>query len=163
MSDDYTETIARNKKARHNYYVDEQYEAGISLLGSEVKSLRERRVHLKDSYASFMDGELYLVNAHIAPYPHATHENHEPERPRKLLLHRNELDRLKAKVDQEGYTLIPLSMYFKDNKIKVDLGVCKGKKQEDKRRDLKKREHEREIEREQARRDKRNYASDDYY
>ena len=151
-NDTYHETITRNKKARRNYDIDEEYEAGISLLGTEVKSLRKKRVELKDAYATFQDGELYLVNAHIAPYEQASHDNHRPERPRKLLLHSHELDRLRAKVQQEGYSLIPLAMYFKGSKAKVNLGVGKGKKQYDKRHDMKKREHEREIEREQARR-----------
>lgn len=152
MSDQYRETVTRNKKARRNYDVDEEYEAGISLLGTEVKSCRDHRVELKDAYGTFQDGELYLVNAHIARYQQASHENHRPERPRKLLLHDHELDRLRAKVQQEGYTLIPLEMYFKGSRVKVNLGVAKGKKRHDKRQDMKKREHEREIEREQARR-----------
>lgn len=161
MSEKYHETIARNKKARRNYDVDEEYEAGISLLGSEVKSLRDHRVELSDGYAAFKDGDLYLVNVHIAPYPHATHDNHRPERERKLLLHSHEIDRLRAKVQQEGYTLIPLEMYFKGSKAKVNLGVCKGKKQQDKRQDIKKQEHEREIAREQARRQKGRYSYDE--
>ena len=154
MSDEaYIETITRNKKARHDYTVLEEYEAGLALLGSEVKSLREHRVHLKDAYASFKDGELYLVNARIDPYPHATHNNHEPERARKLLLHKNQIERLRSKVREKGLTLIALELYFKDGRAKAKIGVCEGKKHHDKRHDLKKREHQREIERERARRD----------
>ena len=156
MSEDHYERVTRNKRVYRDYDVLEEYEAGISLLGSEVKSLREHRVHLKDAYASFKDGELYLVNARIDPYPHATHENHEPERARKLLLHKHELERLRSKVQEKGLTLIPLELYFKNSRAKIKLGVCKGKKRHDKREDLKKREHEREIAREKARRD-------DYY
>ncbi len=152
MDEKYRQTITRNKKARRNYHVDEEYEAGISLLGTEVKSIREGRVQLKDAYASFKDGELYMVNAHIAPYQKASHDNHRPERARKLLLHGHQIDRLRAKVQQEGYTLIPLELYFKGSTVKVNLGVCKGKKQHDKREDIKRREHEREVAREEARR-----------
>ena len=159
--DDHRTTITRNKKAYHNYYVDEEYEAGLKLLGSEVKSLRDHRVQLKDAYASFKNGELYLVNAHIAPYPEATHKNHEPERARKMLLHRRELNRLEAKVNQDGFTLIPLELYFKGSHVKVHLGVCKGKKQHDKRQDIKEKEHAREMAREHARqRDKQRYQYD---
>ena len=146
-----TKTITRNRKAYHNYFVDDEYEAGIVLLGSEVKSLREGKVHLKDAYARFEDKELYLVNAHISSYSHATHKNHEPERHRKLLLHRRELNRLKTKVDQAGYTLIPLSLYFKDSHVKCKLGLCRGKKLFDKRQSIKEREHKREIARNHAR------------
>lgn len=161
MSDDHIETITRNKKAYHNYFVHEEYEAGLKLLGSEVKSLREHRVQLKDAYGTFVDDELFLVNAHIAQYPQATHKNHEPERPRKMLLHRRELNRLKAKVDQSGYTLIPLELYFKGSHVKVKLGVCEGKKLYDKRDDLKKKQHAREMAREHARRkDKMEYKYD---
>jgi len=160
MGDEHHETITRNKQAFHNYFVDDEYEAGIVLEGSEVKSLREHRVQLKDAYGTFIDDELYLVNGHIAKYPKATHKNHEPERPRKLLLHRRELDRLKAKVQQSGFTLIPLEMYFKGSHVKVRLGVCKGKKQHDKRDQLKEKQHSREVAREQARREKGKYQYD---
>lgn len=142
--------ITKNRKAYHNYFVDDEYEAGMVLLGTEVKSLREGKVHLKDSYARFRDNELYLVNAHISPYDQGTHDNHDPERPRKLLLRRHQLNKLKTKVEQAGYTLIPLSLYFKDSHVKCQLGLCRGKKQFDKRRDLKKRQHAREIAREKS-------------
>jgi SsrA-binding protein len=148
---DNIKVITRNRKARHNYFVDEEYEAGVKLVGSEVKSLREGKVQLKDSYARFENHELYLVNAHISPYPHGTHKNHEPERERKLLMHRRELNRLESKVNTAGYTLIPLSLYFKDSHVKVELGLCRGKKLFDKRHELKKRQHKREMAREHAR------------
>ena len=140
-----SKTITRNRKALHNYFVDESHEAGIVLLGSEVKSLREGRVQLMDAYGRFEKNELWLVNAHIAPYPQATHQNHEPERPRKLLMHRRELNRLRNKVENAGLTLIPLEMYFKGANVKVTIGLCRGKKLFDKRETLRKREAAREI------------------
>lgn len=162
MSDDeeYQKTITRNRRAERDYYVRDEYEAGVELRGSEVKSIREGRVELSDAYATFQDDELYLVNAHVAPYSHGSHDNHRPERPRKLLLHRSELERLRGEVQQSGYTLIPLELYVSGSLIKVRLGVCEGKKQHDKRQDIKKREHEREIEREQARRQRDEYSYD---
>lgn len=143
--------ITRNRKARHNYHVDEEYEAGLRLVGSEVKSLREGKVQLKDAYARFENHELYLVNAHIPQYSHGTHQNHEPERDRKLLMHRRELNRLETKVETAGYTLIPLELYFKGAHVKCKLGLARGKKLFDKRQDIKRREHQREIAREHAR------------
>lgn len=141
-------TITRNRKALHNYFVDEEFEAGIVLYGSEVKSLRDARVQLTDAYARFDHNELWLVSAHISPYPYATHINHEPERPRKLLLHRRELNKLRNKVETAGYTLIPLELYFLGNRVKVRLGLCRGKKLFDKRESVRKREAAREIARE---------------
>ena len=146
-----TKNITRNRKAYHNYFVDDEYEAGMKLMGSEVKSLRQGKVHLTDAYARFEDNELYLINAHISPYDHGTHKNHEPERPRKLLMHRRELNRLKAKLDVTGYTLIPLALYFKGSHVKCKLGLCRGKKLFDKRHDLKEKQHKREIARNHAR------------
>lgn len=143
--------ITRNRKAFHNYFVDDEYEAGVRLVGSEVKSLREGRVQLQDAYAKFIDNELYMLDAHISPYRHGTHENHEPRRQRKLLMHRRELNRLERKTAESGVTLIPLSLYFKGGHVKVQLGLCRGKKHFDKRAQLKKREHAREIARETAR------------
>lgn len=145
-----TKHITKNRKAYHNYFVDDEFEAGLKLMGTEVKSLREGKVHLKDSYARFDGDELYLLNAHISPYDHATDQNHEPERARKLLLHRHQLNKLKTKVEQDGYTLIPLSLYFKGSHVKCQLGVCRGKKKFDKRRDLKERQHAREIARQKS-------------
>lgn len=138
-------SIARNRKALHNYFVDEEFEAGIVLYGSEVKSLRDGRVQLTDAYARFDRNELWLISVHIQPYPFATHVNHEPERARKLLLHRRELNKLRNKVETSGYTLIPLELYFVGNKVKVRLGLCRGKKQFDKRETVRKREAAREI------------------
>ena len=132
--------ICLNKKARHNYSIDEVYEAGISLLGTEVKSLRDGRAHLKESYAKLKNDEIFLVNAHISPYTHAGHSNHDPVRQRKLLLHKKEIRRLAGKMTERGLTLIPLRMYFKRGKAKVELGLGKGKKLHDKREDIKKRD-----------------------
>ena len=132
--------ITRNRKALHNYFVEERHEAGIVLLGTEVKSLRDHKVQLVDAYARFEGNELFLLSAHISPYDHGTHENHEPMRPRKLLMHRRELRRLQNKVEQAGFTLIPLSIYLKDGRIKCEVGLCKGKKQFDKRETIAKRE-----------------------
>ncbi|MBA2660945.1 MAG: SsrA-binding protein SmpB [Bradymonadaceae bacterium] len=143
-------SITRNRKAYHNYFVDEEYEAGMVLLGTEVKSLREGKIQLNDAYARFVGNELYLINAHISAYSHGTHENHEPERPRKLLLHKRELKRLRNKVDLAGNTLIPLALYFKGSHVKCVIGLCRGKKLFDKREVSRKRDHAREMAREHA-------------
>lgn len=140
--------ICTNRRAKMAYEIDERYEAGLVLLGSEVKSLREGRANLKDSYASFNGPELYLVGAHIAPYAPANQLNHNPERARKLLLHKKELKRLIGKIQERGYTLIPLRLYFKRGKAKVELGLAKGKKLYDRREELKRRDQERELRRE---------------
>ena len=124
--------ICQNKKAFHNYFIEETYQAGISLLGSEVKSLRDGKVNLGDSYGDIKRGEVFLVDAHISPYPQANRLNHDPLRTRKLLLHKREIKRLIGKVEQRGYTLIPLRLYFVNGKVKVDLGLAKGKKLFDK-------------------------------
>jgi len=139
--------ICQNKKAWHNYSVEEKYEAGISLLGSEVKSLREGRANLGDSYGNIKNGEIFLVDAHISPYSHANQLNHDPLRTRKLLLHKKEIRRLIGKVQERGYTLIPLRLYFSDGRAKVELGLAKGKKLYDKRESLKRKTMEREMER----------------
>jgi SsrA-binding protein len=139
--------ICQNKKAFHNYFIEETYQAGISLLGSEVKSLREGKVNLGDSYGDIKRSEIFLVDAHISPYPQANRLNHNPLRTRKLLLHRKEIKRLIGKVEQRGYTLIPVKLYFVDGKVKVDLALAKGKKLFDKRETLKKKTMEREMER----------------
>lgn len=140
-----TRTITTNRKAYHNYFVDEEYEAGLVLVGTEVKSLREGRVQLADAFARFESNELWLVNAHISPYPHGTHVNHEADRPRKLLMHRRELNRLRNKVETAGFTLIPLELYFKGSHVKARIGLCRGKKLFDKREVIRKREAAREI------------------
>jgi SsrA-binding protein len=139
--------ICQNRKAFHNYFIEETYQAGISLVGSEVKSLREGKVNLGDSYGDIKRGEVFLVDAHISPYPQANRLNHDPLRTRKLLLHRREIKRLIGKVEQRGYTLIPVKLSFVNGKVKVDLALAKGKKLFDKRETLKKRTMEREMER----------------
>ena len=139
--------ICQNKKAFHNYLIEEKYQAGISLMGSEVKSLRDGKVNLGDSYGDIKRDEVFLVDAHISPYPQANRLNHDPLRTRKLLLHKMEIQRLIGKVEQRGYTLMPLKLYFVNGKVKVDLGLAKGKKLFDKRETLKKKTMEREMER----------------
>jgi SsrA-binding protein len=139
--------ICQNRKAFHNYFIEETVQAGVSLLGSEVKSLREGKVNLGDSYGDIKKGEVFLVDAHISPYPQANRLNHEPLRTRKLLLHKKEIKRLIGKVEQRGYTLIPLKLYFVAGRVKVDLALAQGKKLFDKRETLKKKTMEREIER----------------
>jgi len=139
--------ICQNRKAFHNYFIEETVQAGVSLLGSEVKSLREGKANLGDSYGDVKKSEVFLVDAHISPYPQANRLNHDPLRTRKLLLHKKEIKRLIGKVEQRGYTLIPLKLYFVDGRVKVDLALAKGKKLFDKRETLKKRTMEREMER----------------
>lgn len=139
-------TLATNRKARHEYEVLETYEAGIALLGTEVKSLRAGRANLQDSYAAVEGGEVYLVNCHISPYPGASLFNHDPLRRRKLLLHKQEIRRLIGKVQEKGLTLIPLCFYLKDGRVKVELALARGKKLHDRREDLKERAIRREVE-----------------
>ena len=139
--------ICQNKKAWHNYFIEDRYEAGISLLGTEVKSLREGRANLSDSYGKIKDGELFLVDAHISPYSFGNRFNHDPLRPRKLLLHKREIRRLIGKVQEKGFTLIPLRLYFSNGKAKVELGLAKGKKLFDKRETLRRKTMERDMER----------------
>jgi len=139
--------ICQNKKARHNYFIEDTYQAGVSLLGSEVKSLREGKVNLGDSYGDIKRGEVFLVDAHISPYPQANRLNHDPLRTRKLLLHKKEIQRLIGKVQERGFTLIPLRLYFSNGRVKVELGLAKGKKLFDKRETLKRKTMEREMER----------------
>ncbi len=139
--------VCVNREARHNYFIDEIYEAGLVLLGSEVKSLRDGKANLKDSYARIQKGEAFLVNAHVSPYPGANQFNHEPTRPRKLLLHQREIERLTGKTKEKGLTLIPLRLYFKNGRAKVELGLARGKKLYDKRETLKRKIAEREVER----------------
>lgn len=139
--------IAVNKKARFSYAIEDKYEAGLVLQGTEVKSLREGRANLQESYARVKDGELYLYNCHISEYSHGNRQNHDPLRPRKLLLHRQEIKRLFGKVSQQGYTLVPLQLYFTRGKAKVEIGLGKGKKLHDKRQTMKDRDAKREMER----------------
>ena len=139
--------IAKNKKALFNYELLEKYEAGIVLLGTEVKSLRERAVNMSDSYASFKKGELFIINMHISPYNFGNRNNHEPLRERKLLMKKREIKRLFGKVKEQGLTLIPISLYFSKGKVKVELALAKGKKLHDKRETLKRKTLDIEMER----------------
>lgn len=139
------ESIARNKRASHDYHILETWEAGLVLTGSEVKSLRNGRANIGDSYAILNDGEVYLINLHISPYEQASYFNHEPTRTRKLLLHKKEIRKMIGSVERKGLTLIPLELYFKKGKAKVALGLGQGKKLHDKRADLKKKDDEREM------------------
>lgn len=143
-----TRTIAENRKARHNFFIEEDFEAGIALEGWEVKSLRAGRANLTESYAILKNGEAWLLGAHIAPLPSAsTHVHADPVRSRKLLLHRRELDRLVGAVERKGYTLVPLSLYWQRGRTKLKLGLAKGKKQHDKRATDKDRDWKRQKER----------------
>lgn len=139
--------VATNRRARHDYEIIDEFEAGLVLTGSEVKSLRAGKANLKDSFAYIRDGEVWLVGVYIAPYSFARLGGHDPERSRKLLLHRREIDRIAGSLAEKGLTLVPMRLYFKDGKAKVQIGLGRGKRTIDKRADLKKREHEREMER----------------
>ncbi|ARA98537.1 MULTISPECIES: SsrA-binding protein SmpB [Geobacillus] len=139
--------IAQNKKARHDYFIEETYEAGLVLQGTEIKSIRNGRVNLKDSFAKVEKGEVFLHNMHISPYEQGNRYNHDPLRTRKLLLHRREINKLIGYTKEQGYTLVPLKLYIKNGFAKVELGVAKGKKKYDKREDMKRKEAQREIER----------------
>ena len=145
MAEVSTKTIAQNKKARHEYFVIESFEAGIELVGTEVKSLRAGGVNLKDSWCSIENGELYVKQMHISPYDHGNLFNRDPLRERRLLMHKREINCLFGLVKQKEYTLIPLSLYFKGSRVKMQLGLCKGKKLYDKREDAAKREIDRAI------------------
>lgn len=148
MSSDYIKMIASNKKARHNYAIEAEYEAGIVLVGSEVKSIRQGRVSFQDAYADVRNGEVFLRQLHISPYKYAYNANHEALRTRKLLLHGYEIKRLVGKIKEKGYTLVPLNIYFKNSNIKVKLGLGKGKKLYDKRESIKKKDMKRDLDRE---------------
>ena len=140
-------TIAENRKARHDYFVLEALETGIELVGTEVKSIRQGSVNLKDSWVDVVDGQLLVLGMHISPYEKGNIFNRDPVRPRRLLAHKREIGRLAAQVKQEGLTLIPLSLYFKGSRVKMQVGLCKGKKLYDKREAMKRRDHERESQR----------------
>jgi len=143
--------VASNRKAYHDYFIEETLEAGIALVGTEVKSLRGGRITLRDSYAELRSGELYLVGVHISPYEQGNIYNHDPLRNRKLLVHARELRRLDSKVRIAGYTLVPTKMYFKDGRAKVEIALAKGKAQYDKRETLKEKEAERDMQRDHRR------------
>ena len=140
-------TAAQNRKAFHDYYVEEKYEAGIELAGTEVKSIRAGTLNLKDAYCSVKGGELFVHGMHISPYEKGNIFNKDPERVRRLLMHKREIRKLHALVKQDGYTLVPLSVYFKDARVKVEIGLCKGKKNYDKRDAAAQRDAKREMER----------------
>lgn len=140
-------SIAQNKKARHDYFVIETHEAGIELFGTEVKSVRQGKVNLKDSYASVKDGELFVHGMHISPYEKGNIFNKDPLRDRKLLMHKKEINRLFGSVMRDGFSLIPLSLYWKGSKVKVELGLCRGKKLYDKREDAARKSAAREMDR----------------
>ncbi len=142
-----TKTIAENRQARHEYFILESYEAGIELTGTEVKSIRQGSVNLKDSWCSIENGELFIKQMHISPYEKGNIYNRDPLRVRRLLMHKAEIHRLFGKIKQEGLTLVPLSLYFKDSRVKVQVGLCKGKKLYDKRDDAAKRDAKRTIDR----------------
>jgi SsrA-binding protein len=144
----FEKAVVTNRKAFHDYFIEDKFEAGIMLQGTEVKSLREGRVNLQDSYASVREGQIFLHHCHISPYSHGNLSNHEPLRTRKLLLHRKEINKLLVKTQQQGLTIIPLRIYFSNRGLaKVELGLAKGKKQHDRRESDKKREASREVER----------------
>jgi len=142
-----TKTIADNRKARHDYFIEETYEAGVELFGTEVKSLRAGGVNLKDSYCDLDGGELFALGVHISPYEKGNIFNKDPLRPKKLLMHKREIMKLTGLVSREGYTLVPLSLYFKGSLVKMAVGLCRGKKLYDKREDIAKRDADRLIER----------------
>jgi len=139
--------VTENRKARHNYFIEDKLEAGMVLKGTEVKSLRLGNANLKDSYGRIVNGEVFVHQMHIGAYPFAYYGNHDPLRPRKLLLHKNEIKKLYSKVNEKGSSLIPLRVYFKGGKVKITLAIAKGKRKYDKRETIRKRDEKREIER----------------
>jgi len=139
--------VTENRKARHNYFIEDKFEAGMVLKGTEVKSLRLGNTNLKDSYARIVNGEVFVHQMHIGAYPFAYYGNHDPLRPRKLLLHKNEIKRLYSKVNEKGSSLIPLRVYFKGGKVKITIAIAKGKRKYDKRETIRKRDEKREIQR----------------
>ncbi len=144
---DGVKVLAANRKARHEYIIEESIEAGIVLTGTEIKSIRTGRANLQDSFALIRNGEVWLIGAHISPYTHGNRENHEPRRERKLLLHRREIARLLSRVQEKGWTLVPLDIHLRDGRAKVQLGIARGKKQYDKRETIAKRDYDREMQR----------------
>jgi len=147
MPKGYGKTLAQNRKASHDYFIEETYEAGIVLRGTEIKSIRAGRINIKDSHARIINGEVQLINMHIAPYEQGNRFNHDPTRSRKLLLHRKQINKLIGPTQQQGYALIPLKIYIKNGVAKVLIGLGKGKKKYDKREDLKQKQMKRDIDR----------------
>jgi len=143
-----TKLIAENRKARFDYFIEDTYECGIALEGTEVKSVKNGNISFPDAFAEIQNNEVWVKNLHISEYSYSSIFNHNPDRPKKLLLHREEIKKLTRKVDEKGYTLIPISIYLKDGRVKLGLGVCKGKKQYDKRDTIKTRDIQRDIQRE---------------
>jgi SsrA-binding protein len=152
MNADNLKVIATNRKASHEYFLEDKYEAGLSLRGTEIKSIRSGQVSLKEAHIEVDGSEAWLVNAHIAPYESAGQFNHEPRRRRRLLLHKREIQRLFARVRQKGYTIVPLRLYLKEGKAKLEIALAKGKRKYDKRKEISKRDAARDVEREIARR-----------
>ncbi len=148
MGNDPIKIIAINRKARHDFFIEDEYEAGMVLTGTEVKSLRLGKVNLKDAYAQIKDGEVFVYQLHIGAYPFAYYGNHDPLRPRKLLLHKREIKRLYGKVNEKGHTLVPLKLYFKKGRVKISLALAKGKRKYDKREAIKRRDEQRDLDRE---------------
>jgi len=144
---DHIKPIAENRKARFDYFIEDKFEAGMVLKGTEVKSLRQGRANLKDSYAKIKRGEIYVHQLHISPYPFAYYNNHEPLRVRKLLLHSYEIKKLTGKINERGYSLIPLRLYFREGKVKMLLGLAKGKRKHDKRESIRRRDEKRDLDR----------------
>jgi SsrA-binding protein len=147
MEKGHIKLIAENRKARHDYTIVDQFEAGLVLTGTEVQSLRLGKANLKDSYAKVKNGEVWLYQVHISPYPFAYYDNHDPLRVRKLLLHKREIMRLYAKANEQGFTLVPLKLYFKAGKAKITIALAKGKREYDKRESIRRREEQREMDR----------------
>ncbi|WP_054032979.1 SsrA-binding protein SmpB [Desulfatitalea tepidiphila] len=147
MAKDHIKIIAENRKARHEYFIEDRFEAGMVLKGTEVKSLRQGRANLKDSYARIKKGEVYIHQLHISPYPFAYYDNHDPLRVRKLLMHKHEIKQLYGKINERGHTLVPLRLYFRDGKVKLELALAKGKHQHDKRDTIRRRDEQRDLER----------------
>ena len=147
MVEEHIKIVTASRKARFDYHIENEYEAGLVLLGTEVKSLRQGRVNLKDSYAQVKKGEVFVYQLHIGAYPFAYYGNHDPLRPRKLLLNKYEIKRLYGKINEKGYSLVPLKIYFKNGKAKMTLGLAKGKRKHDKREAIKRRDEQRELDR----------------
>ena len=147
MSTDHTKIVAENRKARHNYFIEDTYEAGMVLLATEVKSIRLGRVNLKDSYARIKNGEVFVYQMHISVYPFAYYGNHDPLRIRKLLLHKHEITKLYGKVNEKGFSLVPLKLYFQNGRAKMTLALARGKRQYDKRETIRRRDEQRDLER----------------
>ena len=145
MAKDHIKIIAENRKARHEYFIEDRFEAGMVLKGTEVKSLRQGRANLKDSYARIKKGEVYIHQLHISPYPFAYYDNHDPLRVRKLLMHKHEIKQLYGKINERGHTLVPLRLYFRDGKVKMQLALAKGKRKYDKRESIRRRDEQRDL------------------